>query len=349
MVKCQGKNLSLEKRAEMVALVRNGGLSRAKVAQMYNVSWGAVNNAIKRFDETGTHDDRKRTGRPSATTPGLDRAIKLISLRNRRLTAPEIRSQLTTNDPYPPSVSTVKRRLQSFGLKGCVAQRRPLLSGANIQKRLKWAHKYKHFTFDDWSKVLWTDESKFQMFGSNRKVYVRRRPSEAFLDMCLVPTVKHGGGSVMVWGCFAGSQVGDLIHVDGIMKKEHYHSILVHHAIPSGEQLIGPHFIFQQDNDPKHTSKLCTSYLKRKEQQQRLTIMDWPPQSPDLSPIELLWDQLDRQIRVRHITSIDSLINALNEEWERISPEYLRKLIERMPAVCAAVIRSKGKWFNENL
>ena len=74
---------------------------------------------------------------------------------------------------------------------------------------------------------------------------------------CLVPTIKHGGGSVMVWGCFSSAGVGDLVKIEGIMKKEQYKTILENNAIPSGLRTIGRGFVFMQDNDPKHTSKLC--------------------------------------------------------------------------------------------
>ena len=86
-------------------------------------------------------------------------------------------------------------------------------------------------------------------------------------EQCIVPTMKHGGGSVMVWGCFGGERSGDLVRVNGIMKKEHYHSILSRHAIRSGLRVIGKKFEFQQDNDPKHASKLCQNYLQTKEKQ----------------------------------------------------------------------------------
>ena len=69
----------------------------------------------------------------------------------------------------------------------------------------------------------------------------------------------------MVWGCFAGDTVGDLFKIEGILNQHGYHSILQRHAIPSGLRLVGPAFIFQQDNDPKHTSRLCKGYLTKKE------------------------------------------------------------------------------------
>ena len=74
-------------------------------------------------------------------------------------------------------------------------------------------------------KVLWTDESKFEVFGSQRRTFVRCRKNENMLEECLTPSVKHGGGNVRVWECFGGCKVGDLYRVKGILKKEGCHSI----------------------------------------------------------------------------------------------------------------------------
>ena len=131
------------------------------------------------------------------------------------------------------------------------------------------------------------------------------------VPQCVTPTVKHGGGSVMIWGSFAGSRVGDLHRVTGTLNQKGDHSILQHHAIPSGLRLVGQGFILQQDNDPKHTSRLCQNYLRRKEQDGRLQIMEWPAQSPDLNPIELVWDKLDRRVKARQPASATHLWEPL--------------------------------------
>ena len=76
--------------------------------------------------------------------------------------------------------------------------------------------------------------------------------------------------------------------------------------------------------------------------------MVWPPQSPDLSPIEKVWDYLDIQVRARNPTNVKQLWQYLQEEWGQINSDYLLKLLNRMPKICNAVIKAKGGYFDEN-
>ena len=100
--------------------------------------------------------------------------------------------------------------------------------------------------------IIQSDEFKFEIFGSTRRVFVRRRVGERMISVCVVPNMKHGGGGVMVWGCFAGDLIADLFRVQGTLNQHGTHSILQRYAIPSGSRLVGLSFVFQQDNDPTH-------------------------------------------------------------------------------------------------
>src|SRR4029434_9723594 len=95
----------------------------------------------------------------------------------------------------------------------------------------------------------------------------------------------------MVWGAISASGTGDFVKMYGIMDKKVYHNILVRHGVPSGSHRIGLGFIFQKDNDPKHSSHYCRNYLRQKEYAGTLKMMDWPTQSTDLNPIEQIWGE----------------------------------------------------------
>ncbi|CAJ0955790.1 unnamed protein product [Ranitomeya imitator] len=225
------------------------GQSVRKIGKTLKVSPSAVAKTIKSYKETGSHEDRPRKGRPRVTSASEDKFIRVTSLRNRRLTAAQIRDQVNATQSSSSrhiSTTTVKRRLCAAGLHGKIAARKPLLRTGNKQERLVWAKEHKEWTLDQWKSVLWSDESKFEIFGSNHRVFVRRRKGGRMDSTCLVPTVKHGGGGVM-------------------------------------------------DNDPKHTSRLCKGYLTKKESDGVLRQMTWPPQSPDLDPIKMVWGELDRE------------------------------------------------------
>jgi len=307
-----------------------------------------VSKTVRRFKENGNFKNLPRSGRPKAASELEKKMLARMSEADRTKTAPDLQSELNLATNKNISVSTTQRILRDKGLMGRISARKPLLRPANKVKRLQWAKEHVRWTPAQWERVLWTDESKFELFGSKRRVYVRRRIGERMNEKCVTKTPKHGGGSVMVWGCFAGEIVGDLVQIEGNLNKEGYHRILSRHALPSGRRLVGEDFVFQQDNHPKHTSKLCQNYLKKKMEQTILSIMMWPPQCPDLNPIELLWDELDRALRKLRPKNKKELFNAILTAWKSIKRETLKILLHRMPRACKAVIKSRGGYFEES-
>ncbi|KAL7844322.1 hypothetical protein SRHO_G00228610 [Serrasalmus rhombeus] len=163
-----------------------------EIAKKLKISYNGVYYSHQRRAQTGSNQSRKRTGRPRCTTKQQDKYIRVSSLRNRRLTGPQLAASLNSTRQTPVSTSTVKRRLQDVGLQGRVAKKKPYLRLANKRKRLIWAKEHRHWTEEDWKKVLWTDKSKFEVFGSHR-TFVRCRTTEKMLGECLTPSVKHGG------------------------------------------------------------------------------------------------------------------------------------------------------------
>ena len=101
---------------------------------------------------------------------------------------------------------------------------------------------------DCWNHVLWSDETKINLFGSDGVKRVLRQPGEQYKDKCVLPIVKHGGGSVMVWGCMSAAGSEELQFIEGTMNINC--DILKQSLIPSLWRL-GRRAVFQHDNDPK--------------------------------------------------------------------------------------------------
>ncbi len=149
---------------------------------------------------------------------------------------------------------------------------------------------------DYWNHVLWSDETKINLFGSDGVKRVWRPPGEEYKDKCVLPTVKHGGGSVMVWGCMSAAATGELQFIEGTMNANMYCDILKQSMIPSLQRL-DCRKEFQHDN-----------YLLK---ELRVKVMDWLSIFPDLNQIEHLRGILKWKVEVRNVSNIHQLCDVV--------------------------------------
>ena len=233
----------------------------------------------------------------------------------------------------PVSAQTISRTIHQIGVHGCHPRKKPLLKTLHKKTRKQFAEDMSTKHVDYWNHVLWSDEMKINLFGSDGFKSVWRWTGGEYKDKC----VKHGGGNVMVWGCMSATDVGELHFNERNKNSNMYCEILQQSMIPSLQKL-GRRAVFQHDNDPKHTSKTTTALLKRL----RVKVMDWPSMSPDLNPKEHIWGIFKRKVEVRKISNIYQLRDVVREEWKSIPVATCEALVNSMRRRVKAVLDNDG-------
>lgn len=334
-----GKNKSCDsKTRELILKLFDQKMSYSEIANVIKCSKTMVFNAIHHFRKHSTPKNVPRKRKPRKTTEKEDKMIVRESKKFPHKSARQVSVAVFGENGCGPSVDTVKRRLREAGLFGRVCRKTPLVSKRNRKRRMEFARKYRHWTLQDWKKVLFTDETKINRVWSDGRSYVRRPVRAEFNPRYTRPTLKHGGGNIMVWGGMSWRGVGPIAKIEGRMDRFQYTDILQSYLIPYADENLPVNWIFQQDNDPKHTA----GHTKKWFTDNMVTVLDWPSCSPDLNPIENLWQVVKERVGGLKITNFTELYAEVQKAWISISKTVCEDLVASMPRRCAAVLLSKG-------
>jgi len=330
-----------EKRARILVLLEENYSAR-EIGRRVGVHHSTVTRIRKHWQQVQSCQDMARTGRPRAVSERSERRITRLVTSGQCHTAVDAQQLLREIEGETVSARTVRRIFGRSGLVARVKRRKPLLRKRHLQARLRFAKKYVNWTAVDWRRVVYSDESKFNVFGFDGRQYCWRKPDAPLSAAHVQPTVKHGGGSIMVWGCLTSKGVGNLCRIYGGLDAELYCQILDEDWKGTLDyyRLNHSKVIFQHDNDPRHTAKRTKRWLE----DNHIRVLDWPAQSPDLNPMEHLWEEVKRRMGSlsKKTRSKDELWDRLQDVWNGIEPSVCAKLVDSMPARIQAVLDAKG-------
>lgn len=331
------KRLSRDQRRDIL-LMRKLGYSYASIASFLHVSERGVQYTCQKEQATPQHH---KTGRPPRLNEEeIDQLVDFVTSSHRTRCLPYYRVAQELWPEGEIGVESVRRALYSRGFRRRVALKKPPLTPTHKVIRLHWAEQHLTWTQEQWREILWSDET-WVTPGNHRKIWITRRPGEELDPTCIVEKHRKKIGW-MFWASFSGEIKGPHLFWEkawGTINKERY----CEHVVPLIEAYMreNPSHSLMQDNAPGHSAQ----YTKEELIRLGVHLIFWPANSPDLNPIETLWNKMKDWLQLHYPTqncSYAQLRRQVNEAWAAIGEDLLKDLIESMPARCQAVIDAEG-------
>ncbi len=237
-----GREMSQDLRKKIISLHKKGE-GYKKISKALLISQNTVAKVVQTFKKDGTATiSQRRPGRPRKLTPHQERLLMRRVEENRHASSLQLSKEVESQTGVTISRDTIWRTLQRNGMHGCRPRKKPLIKPRHKKARLEFARAHADKDEDYWDSILWSDKTKINVLGIDGFKTVWRRKGEEYKEKCMVPSVKHGGGSVLMWGCMSAAGVGELHFIDDIMNSQMYCSILKEKMLPSLVPLVVVHF-----------------------------------------------------------------------------------------------------------
>ncbi|GFX14712.1 transposable element Tc1 transposase [Trichonephila clavipes] len=305
------------------------GTSISETARLVGCSGSTVVSTYAKWMNDGETSSRRHgVGCPHAIKEKGCWRLSRIVKQNRSQTVAQLTSQYNTGPCRIVSEHTVHQTLLDMGLHSKCPTCVPLLTKRHHQLRLRWAREQGNWSMDQWERVAWSDELWFVIHQADGRVRIRRLPGEHILPQCTVGHTQAGGGCIMLRGTFSWASLGPVVVVEQSMNTTGYLNIIADQLHPYMASVFpAENGMFQQDNAPCHKAKIVLEWFQ--EHDAEFQLLSWPLNSPNLNPIEHIWDVMGRQLRVQRppIHNISDLRDRCLNIWYNLSLAIYQGLV----------------------
>ena len=300
--------MSRDKKIKVIALMKDGQSQRI-VGKKVGVSQCCVGNVPKKLKIDAPLTNVPGQDRKRLSTEREDRCLLQISKADRTKSSHQLSSKFTLSKGAQLSARTIHRRLLDAGYRRYTVKRKPIRNALQRKVRLQFANDYIIWLPYDWKRIMWTDGAHFELFNRKKRTLVRSESEKSFSFVSRMPTE---GASISLWGCMTSEGINDLVFYDGCVNGQTY----IHVISDTLRRFIKPRFsandsfMLMQDDAPLHTCNYAMKFFKANS----IPVISCPSTSPDLNPIENIWDIINDGLKTmwpRNLKELQSMIEQI--------------------------------------